>query len=104
MVEAFKTNVPSQTQANSFLISLLKKFPSHKINFDLDDCDKILRVPGKKYFSLQKHERYASMEMHSLIKNGQHCVLPDTSHEVFTARPDLINKIAILGKRHYKMC
>jgi hypothetical protein len=47
MVEVFKTNVASQTQANSILISLLKKFPSHKINFDLDDCDKILRVHGK---------------------------------------------------------
>lgn len=47
MVEVFKTNVPSQTQANSILISLLKKFPSHKINFDLDDCDKVLRVQGR---------------------------------------------------------
>jgi hypothetical protein len=47
MVEVFKTNVLSQTQANNILILLLKKFPLHKINFDLDDCDKILRVQGK---------------------------------------------------------
>ena len=47
MVEVFKTNVPFQTQANSILISLLNKFPSHKINFYLDDCDKVLRVQGK---------------------------------------------------------
>jgi pimeloyl-ACP methyl ester carboxylesterase len=35
------------------------------------------------------------LEMHNLIKNSQYCVLPNTSHEVFDERPDLINKIAI---------
>lgn len=35
------------------------------------------------------------LEMHRLIKNSQFCVLPNTSHEVFAERPDLINKIAI---------
>jgi pimeloyl-ACP methyl ester carboxylesterase len=36
-----------------------------------------------------------SMEMYRLIKKGQLCILPNTSHNVFTERPDLINKIAI---------
>jgi pimeloyl-ACP methyl ester carboxylesterase len=35
------------------------------------------------------------LEMHRLIKNSQYCVLPNTTHEVFAERPDLINKIAI---------
>jgi pimeloyl-ACP methyl ester carboxylesterase len=35
------------------------------------------------------------LEMHKLIKNSQFCVLPNTSHEVFSEKPDLINKIAI---------
>jgi pimeloyl-ACP methyl ester carboxylesterase len=35
------------------------------------------------------------LEMYRLIKNSQYCVLPNTTHEVFTERPDLINKIAI---------
>jgi pimeloyl-ACP methyl ester carboxylesterase len=35
------------------------------------------------------------LEMHRLIKGSQFCVLPNTSHEVFAERPDLINKIAI---------
>jgi pimeloyl-ACP methyl ester carboxylesterase len=35
------------------------------------------------------------LEMHRLIKNSQFCVLPNTSHEVFAERPDVINKIAI---------
>ena len=35
------------------------------------------------------------LEMNKLIKNSQYCVLPNTTHEVFDERPDLINKIAI---------
>jgi pimeloyl-ACP methyl ester carboxylesterase len=35
------------------------------------------------------------LEMHRLIKNSQYCVLPNTTHEIFAERPDLINKIAI---------
>src|SRR5687767_12820920 len=35
------------------------------------------------------------LEMNKLIKNSQYCVLPNTTHEVFAERPDLINKIAI---------
>jgi pimeloyl-ACP methyl ester carboxylesterase len=35
------------------------------------------------------------LEMHRLIKNSQYCVLPNTTHEVFSERPDLIDKIAI---------
>lgn len=35
------------------------------------------------------------LEMHRLIKNSQYCVLPNTTHEVFTQRHDLINKVAM---------
>ena len=35
------------------------------------------------------------LEMHRFIKSSQYCVLPNTTHEVFAERPDLINKIAI---------
>lgn len=46
MVEIFKTNVDNKSQAEQ-IISLLKlHFPSYSINFDLQDCDKILRVKG----------------------------------------------------------
>ena len=34
------------------------------------------------------------LEMHRLIKNSQYCVLPNTSHEVFSEKPGLISKIA----------
>ena len=35
------------------------------------------------------------LEMHRLVKNSKFCVLPNTSHEVFSEKPDLISKIAI---------
>ena len=46
MVEVFKTNVGSISNAKLIIQKLAEEFPAHKINFDLDDCDKILRVQG----------------------------------------------------------
>lgn len=44
MVEIFKTNVETQLEAKHVIQQLKIKFPNYKINFDLEDCDKILRV------------------------------------------------------------
>jgi hypothetical protein len=46
MVEVFKTNVPHKSKSRELLCVLGEHFPGHKINFDLADCDKILRVEG----------------------------------------------------------
>jgi hypothetical protein len=46
MVEVFKTDVRDQRQAAEVLEILSLHFPDHKLNFDLDDCDKVLRVEG----------------------------------------------------------
>lgn len=71
-----------------------------------------LMVYGKEYFPNKVYERINipvmivlgdrddisiehGLEMHRLIKNSQYCVLPNTTHEVFAERPDLINKIAL---------
>jgi len=51
MVEVFKTNVGNKNQAEQILKALKKNFPRLKINFDLDDCDKILRVEGENLSS-----------------------------------------------------
>jgi len=48
-VEVFKTNVSNGRQAAAVLGLLKKHFPDCKINFDLMDCDKILRVEGKTF-------------------------------------------------------
>ena len=47
MVEIFKTNVSKKSQSKLLLSALYKVFPLFKINFDLTDCDKILRVEGE---------------------------------------------------------
>ena len=47
MVEVFKTNVQRKQEAEMLIRKLLGHFPDHKINFDLSDCDKILRVEGE---------------------------------------------------------
>jgi hypothetical protein len=48
MVEVFKTNVQRKQQSKMLLYVLSETFPSFKINFDLSDCDKVLRVEGDK--------------------------------------------------------
>jgi hypothetical protein len=48
MVEVFKTNVQEVDDANMLIQKLRKHFPNYKINFDLEDCDKILRIEGNR--------------------------------------------------------
>lgn len=47
MVEVFKTNVRSPKAARRIIKSLSKLSAPHKANFDLEDCDKILRVEAQ---------------------------------------------------------
>ena len=47
MVEIFKTNVDDHSQAQQIIALLKHHFPAFFINFDLHDCDKILRVKGE---------------------------------------------------------
>jgi hypothetical protein len=53
MVEAFKTNVQKKAQSKMLLCILSEAFPSFKINFDLSDCDKVLRVEGDNIEALR---------------------------------------------------
>ena len=46
MVEVFKTNVQEFAEAQKLVAVLRRHFPGSKINIDLDDCDKVLRVEG----------------------------------------------------------
>ena len=46
MVEIFKTNVDDHSEAEQIISLLNHHFPAYAINFDLHDCDKILRVKG----------------------------------------------------------
>ncbi|HEY9048268.1 MAG TPA: hypothetical protein VIN08_20315 [Ohtaekwangia sp.] len=44
MIEVFKTNVTEQRQAAMLIDRIHKTFVNYTANFDLEDCDKILRV------------------------------------------------------------
>ena len=47
MVEVFKTNVQKINDSKLLIRKLLEHFPNTRINFDLSDCDKILRAEGE---------------------------------------------------------
>lgn len=47
MIEVFKTDVRQKRISQMLVKALGKQFPASKINFDLEDCDRILRVEGK---------------------------------------------------------
>jgi hypothetical protein len=44
MIEIFKTTVASDHHAANILAQLQHQFPHYQANFDLDDCDRILRI------------------------------------------------------------
>ncbi|GAB3931345.1 hypothetical protein [Mucilaginibacter myungsuensis] len=46
MVEVFKTDVQQPGTANVLIVKLTLLFPGSRVNFDLDDCDRVLRVEG----------------------------------------------------------
>lgn len=52
MIKVFKTDIDSLIQADLVKNSLLVKFPDFRIDFDLEDYDRILRVEGY-YFTTE---------------------------------------------------
>jgi hypothetical protein len=75
MVEVFKTNVGTQEQANRLIDRIHQTFRDYKANFDLDDCDKILRVERKSGVI------HSTIVIQFLRQSGFHAeVLPDDDH------------------------
>lgn len=71
MVEVFKTNVCDADQANILVREIHAMFVTYKANFDLNDCDKILRVQSEG-------EINSHMLIELLKHNGfQADILPD---------------------------
>ena len=48
IVQIFKTDVQDQLVARHIILSLQQMFSHCRINFDLDDCDRILRVENQQ--------------------------------------------------------
>ena len=55
MVEVYRTNIRDERQADFLVKRLQEKYPTYKINFDLEDCDNILRVEGKELSAQTEH-------------------------------------------------
>lgn len=47
MIEVFKTNVDDPSEAARLIGQLEKLFSDYTVNFDLEDCDRIMRVKCK---------------------------------------------------------
>jgi hypothetical protein len=65
MVEVFRTNVKEVTEADQIIKQLQSQSPLCSVNFDLEDCDCILRIEG------------TNIDMHSikdmLLRMGYEC-------------------------------
>lgn len=67
IVEIFKTDIQKEADKNYILAIMQNLFPDYKINFDLEDCDKILRIEAVVIDSKKIIER---------INNLGHICLP----------------------------
>jgi len=68
MIEIFKTDVQQPGTANLLISKLMLLFPGSRINFDLDDCDRVLRVEGQnicceKIRALLRSSGYSCQEL-----------------------------------------
>tara|TARA_R110001592_G_scaffold9555_3_gene50555 strand:+ start:6027 stop:6239 length:213 start_codon:yes stop_codon:yes gene_type:complete len=44
MIEVFATNIDTDRKAEKILSQIREVYPDYMANFDLEDCDKILRI------------------------------------------------------------
>jgi hypothetical protein len=47
MVEIFKTDISQKKAAKPLVEMLSQSLPGHRIDLDLEDCDKVLRIEGQ---------------------------------------------------------
>ena len=53
MIQVFKTDVSDKKDAEEIFKMLQNVSPDYKINFDLDDCDKILRIESNENIDIE---------------------------------------------------
>lgn len=46
LIEVYSTNIYCTRQAEQLEASIISEFPHVKVSYDLQDCDKILKVSG----------------------------------------------------------
>ena len=65
-VEVFKTNVQHEKDARIIIHRLEEQFPETVVNFDLEDCDKVLRVACRDQI-LQTQKIMAVVESYGFV-------------------------------------
>jgi len=65
MIEVFKTNVHETSHSQAMALKLSEHYPAHGITFDLDDCDRVLRIEG--------HHFVPARIVQILSDHGYHC-------------------------------
>jgi hypothetical protein len=53
MIYIFKTTVKTKSEVKKLKPHIDKTFPNEKWNFDLDDCDRILRIDSEENIVLK---------------------------------------------------
>lgn len=66
MIEVFKTNVTKKRAAKAIVEQLMELLPNASVNFDLEDCDRILRVDAE-------HKNFDKQVINVVTKTGFHC-------------------------------
>ncbi|HEX2608783.1 MAG TPA: hypothetical protein VHK91_15475 [Flavisolibacter sp.] len=69
MIEVFKTNVQEHHEAQAVITVLRNCFPERRINIDLHDCDKVLRIEGKQF--------HCEQVIHAVREQGFTCAILD---------------------------
>lgn len=55
MIEVFSTNIHCPEKASQLIEEIHKAFRGYRANFDLNDCDKILRIVyGNEHFEVMR--------------------------------------------------
>ncbi len=74
MVEVFKTDVITPGEAHRVLEGIRASFPDHDGNFDLQDCDHILRVLSKSILIHPQHviDLLAAMGHHAEVLTDEY--------------------------------
>jgi hypothetical protein len=85
MVEVFKTNVNREVDANRLIKQIHQHFMHYRVNFDLEDCDRIMRAECRDSL-------VSAVSLIAILKeNGfEAMVLPDDGY-----------KAMALDRRHY---
>ena len=68
MIEIFVTNVAKKKDSIFLRNELLKIFPNSEINFDLEDCDRILRIESLNRIPVASEEVISCLD-----NNGFEC-------------------------------